>query len=90
MITKVEEMKSIPAKSWPFHYDFDRQGIRINDRFMAMFVSYMENELVIVDMLTGKRIKMTFPPAEEVQPTKPEKTASREHTDTSRCVDIKA
>lgn len=62
---KVSKMDSIPADSNPFHYDLDRQGTQINERFMAMFHSAYPDELIIIDLKTGTRTKLQFPPVEE-------------------------
>jgi hypothetical protein len=90
MTIKIEKMNNVPPKANPLHHDTFSQGTQINDRFMAMYVNYQENVLVIVDMLTGERRRMTFTPAEKVQSVKPKKTASREHPGISSWVDIKA
>lgn len=66
MVVKMEKMESIPTGANPFHHDLISQGIDINERFLAMFVSYNENILIIVDKLTGTRTKMIFPPAARV------------------------
>lgn len=58
---KISKMESIPPDSNPFHYDLDRQGAQINERFMAMFHSAYPNELIIVDLKTGTRTKLQFP-----------------------------
>lgn len=60
---KIKSMTSIPPNSNPFHHDLFRQGVDINDRFLAMFVDTHPDELIIVDKWTGKRKKLIFPPA---------------------------
>ena len=60
---KLEPMTPIPANSNPFHYDMDRMGTPINKRFMAMY-HMRENEVVLVDMKLGNRVKIIVPQVE--------------------------
>jgi hypothetical protein len=41
----------------PFHHDLFSMGTRINNRFTAMYGTN-ENEVIIVDIKTGKRVKL--------------------------------
>ena len=88
MTVKIDNMDSIPAHANPFHYDMESMGIQINERFVAMFLNYRPDELVIVDTETGKRVKLNFPP-----PAKKEiqfKDVSPKRPGISKWVDIKA
>jgi hypothetical protein len=60
---KLEPMSSIPANSNPFHYNMDRIGTPINKRFMGMY-HMRENEVVLVDMKLGNRVKIIVPQVE--------------------------
>lgn len=57
----VDEMKSIPAGSNPFHHDLFHMGTNVNDRFMVMFSgSENSNYIILVDSKSGRRIKVSI------------------------------
>lgn len=90
MNIKMEKMENIPPGANPYHYDLTSQGIDINERFLAMYVSYNENTITIIDKLTGARRKLIFPPAGRVAKRTRNQQASKEHKGFSSWVDIKA
>lgn len=62
---RVEQMDNIPPRSNPFHYDMCRMGTQVGDSLVVMYSSHeiKEREVVLVDTITGVRIKVVLPPA---------------------------
>jgi hypothetical protein len=61
---KVEQMENIPPMSNPFHYDMVRMGTHVGDSMLVMYGSHevRDRELILVDTLTGVRVKVVMPP----------------------------
>lgn len=55
---EVTVMESFPENCNPFHHDKFNMGTSINDRFVGMFSDYHSDTLILVDVKTGKRIKI--------------------------------
>lgn len=77
MIVKMDKMTDIPVGSNPDNYQPPGRTIGINNRFSAITFDHASNILVIVDRLTGKRRKLTFPTERRVA-TKTKNQGKRE------------
>ena len=77
MSIEIKNMVDIPANSNPLNHDHTRMATDINERFTAMYTSRDSNELVIIDKLTGKRVKLQFPTPELKKTYRPSTSKGR-------------
>lgn len=66
---KVETLENFPPNENPFHHDLMRMGVRIGKNVMAMMHNHDNavcEDVIIVNMETGERIRVVFRESDSV------------------------